>query len=113
LELWIWFIIRVTSVVLLLIVSWHSIAMHIQNDVSELTYDFVVRRWSTPFWRSFDWLLLSFGLVHGTLGMRTIIQDYVRNPRLRLILQSTLVVSVTALLVLGSIVLFTLEGPNS
>jgi succinate dehydrogenase / fumarate reductase membrane anchor subunit len=100
---------RITAVLLLILVLWHVSVMHLANDGSELDYAFVARRWSSFFWRGFDFLLLSTALLHGVLGVRTITTDYVRDPRLRRTIQGGLSVIGFSLLVLASAVLFTFK----
>lgn len=109
-ELWSWLLMRITAVVLLILVLGHLVVMHIENDVSKLNYTFVAHRWSSPWWRGFDFLLLGTTLLHGVLGVRTVTTDYVRNPRLRVMVQSGLVVITCVLLVLGSAILLIFEA---
>jgi succinate dehydrogenase / fumarate reductase membrane anchor subunit len=53
--------------------------------------------------------LLWLALIHGTNGMRTIVNDYVANPRVRRILHIALLASTAVLLVLGTLVLTTFD----
>lgn len=77
LELYAWFFMRASGLVLLFIATFHLLYMHLYARVETIDYDFVVRRWAHPGWRLFDWLLLTFALSHGTNGVRTVIDDYV------------------------------------
>ena len=40
-------------------------------------------RWQSPFWRTWDWMLLTLALIHGINGLRNITLDYVRKPGAR------------------------------
>ena len=49
--------------------------MHVfDTGVARVDFDFVVDRWSSPFWRTWDWMLLSLALLHGVNGTRVIIE---------------------------------------
>jgi succinate dehydrogenase / fumarate reductase membrane anchor subunit len=76
-ELYAWFFMRVTGVVLLGIAVFHLLYMHMVLKVDNITYDTIAERWQNPGWRLFDLSLLVFALLHGTNGVRTIIDDYV------------------------------------
>ena len=84
-ETWSWFFMRLSGLALLFLALIHFAITHIVNDVVATDSDFVARRWDNPLWRLFDWSLLSLALTHGLTGLRWIIDDYVRNPRRRLI----------------------------
>ncbi|MBK6768450.1 MAG: succinate dehydrogenase hydrophobic membrane anchor subunit [Ardenticatenales bacterium] len=76
-ELYAWFFMRVSGLVLLFIAVFHLLYMHLYARVETIDYAWVVQRWSNPGWRLYDWLLLTFALSHGTNGVRTVIDDYV------------------------------------
>ena len=84
-ETWSWFFMRLSGLALLFLALIHFAITHIVNDVVATDSDFVARRWDNPLWRLFDWSLLALALTHGLNGLRWIIDDYVRNPRRRLI----------------------------
>ena len=44
----------------------------------------------SPFWRTWDWVLLVLALIHGINGLRVITLDYVRPPGVRLAAQHVL-----------------------
>ncbi len=86
----------------------HLFIMHVTNDVACTTYDFVAMRYANPFWRLFDWLLLTLALTHGMNGLRVVIDDYVRSPRTRLILLSLCCdITTVVFFMLGTITLVT------
>ena len=53
------------------------------NDTLNLDYEFVAARWDTPYWRTFDWLLLTLSLLHGTNGVRVVLHDNLSDLTIR------------------------------
>ncbi|GHO75384.1 succinate dehydrogenase [Ktedonobacter sp. SOSP1-85] len=104
-----WYYFRISGVVLIFLVIIHLTIMHVTNDVSCTTYAFVAARYANPFWRLFDWLLLTLGLTHGVNGLRVVIDDYVRSPGTRLVLQGFAAVLLLAFFMLGTITLITFQ----
>lgn len=96
-ETWSWLFMRISGLVLFFLALIHFFIMHILHDVTTTTVAFVAVRWSNPLWRVFDWLLLALGLLHGTNGLRFIMDDYVRRPQRR-ILVKTIVYGVSGIL---------------
>ena len=81
-ELWLWLFMRISGIVLILLAVGHVLIMHIPDGgVSRIDFGFVQTRWQSPFWRTWDWMLLSLALVHGVNGLRNITLDYVRPAR--------------------------------
>jgi succinate dehydrogenase / fumarate reductase membrane anchor subunit len=109
-ELWSWLFMRISGIVLLFLAVGHVLIMHVMEEgVERVDFNFVADRWASPFWRTWDWLMLSLALLHGINGMRVIIQDYVRSPGARLAWNSVFVVVGFALFVLGTIIVFTFD----
>ncbi|MEO6349788.1 MAG: succinate dehydrogenase, hydrophobic membrane anchor protein [Candidatus Limnocylindrales bacterium] len=108
-ELYAWYLMRVTGVALFVLALAHFSILHFIWDPAEQTAEFIANeRWNQIFWRGFDWLLLMSVLFHGFLGMRTVVQDYIKRPRLR---EFTLIILYTLallLLVIGTQVILTL-----
>lgn len=102
-----WYYFRISGVALIFLVIIHLIIMHVTNDVAETTYAFVAARYANPFWRLFDWLLLTLSLTHGVNGLRVVIDDYVRSPGRRMVLQGIAAVLLLAFFMLGTITLIT------
>jgi len=103
-----WWALRVSAFVLILLTAWHLLIMHIANDAADLNYEFIATRWDRPLWRVFDLVLLVAALVHGTVGVKTVIGDHVRG-RLQVALQAALAVLTVAAMILGAFVLFTFD----
>src|SRR5690348_13454125 len=104
-----WYYFRISGVVLIFLVIIHLTIMHVTNDVSCTTYAFVAARYANPFWRLFDWLLLTVGLTHVVNGLRVVIDDYVRSPGARMVLQGIAAVLLLAFFMLGTITLITFQ----
>jgi len=102
-----WYYFRASGVLLIFLVIIHLIIMHVSNDVACTTYQFVTERYSNPFWRLFDWLLLTLSLTHGLNGLRIVIDDYVSSPRTRILLMSLAAALLVIFFMLGTITLIT------
>jgi succinate dehydrogenase / fumarate reductase membrane anchor subunit len=102
-----WFFMRVSGLFLIFLALGHFLIMHMINDVRDTTFDFVVQRWGNPFWRVWDWLLLALGLLHGTNGVKTVLEDNI-SSRGALLAAKTVLYSVAVLaFVVGTVILVT------
>jgi len=109
-EKWGWIYMRVSGVLLVVLIFGHLFVNLVMGDgVSQIDFAFVAGKLSDPFWQWYDFLLLTLALIHGTNGMRTIVNDYVAKASIRRILHSALIASTVVLLVLGTLVLFTFD----
>ena len=106
-ELWAWLFMRASGVVLLFLALGHLAIMHLINTIHLIDFDFVADRYRTPFWRVYDFLLLTLALIHGLNGVRTIIDDTIRAPRWRALSLGSLYVIGTVFLTLGVVVIVT------
>ena len=107
-ELFAWFFMRVSGVLLLFLALGHLVIMHLINNVDTIDYAFVSTRFTTPFWRTYDWLMLTLALLHGLNGLRVIIDDYLKGGR-RIFALSVLYSLGFIFLGLGSLVIFTFQ----
>ena len=109
-EKWGWIYMRVSGVLLVVLIFGHLfVNLMLGDGVSQIDFAFVAGKLSDPFWQWYDFLLLTLALIHGTNGMRTIVNDYVAKASVRRILHTALVASTGVLLVLGTLVLFTFD----
>lgn len=108
-ELWWWFFMRVSGVLLLFLAIGHLLIMHIFNSIETIDYWFVVERWRTPFWRIYDGLMLILALLHGWNGMRWIIDDYARPGGWRVLWLSLLYTFGFIFLLMGLTTVFTFQ----
>lgn len=107
-RLW-WYFMRLSGLLLVVLALGHMMIMHVHVPLSgrELDYAIVSDRWSSPFWRGYDLLLLVLALLHGTRGARTILRDYVTHPTARGLLLGLLVVVSAIWMVAGiAVILF-------
>lgn len=113
-EVWWWFFMRVSGVILLFLVLIHLYIMHlVGSGVDRVNFRFVSQRWDDVGWKTFDWALLVLALVHGVNGLRIIIDDYVRRPPLRTVIKGTLYTLTAIAMVMGTAVLVTFDpGPG-
>jgi succinate dehydrogenase / fumarate reductase membrane anchor subunit len=110
LELWTWFFMRISGIVLVVLVLGHFTIVHILGDgVDRVDFAFVSGRWASPFWQTWDWAMLFLGLLHGANGMKVIIEDYVRRAGARVALKSTLYMVTFVLLLLGTLIIVSFD----
>ncbi len=106
-ELYAWLFMRVSGVVLLALALTHLAIMHVLNNIESISYQFVARRYLTPFWRTYDLVMLWLALIHGLNGVRTLVEDYVGARGWRVVSLATLYVLGFIFLALGSLVILT------
>ncbi len=112
-ELYAWFFMRVSGVFLLFLVFGHVLIVHVINDITAVNYLFVAQRWESPFWRTYDWLMLILALAHGANGLRIVIDDYVHRPAWRIVSLAALVSFSAIFLIVGSLVILTFQPVTS
>jgi succinate dehydrogenase / fumarate reductase membrane anchor subunit len=100
---------RISGVVLLFLALGHLAIMHLINNIEVVNYDFVAARYMTPFWRTYDLVMLWLAMIHGTNGIRTLVDDYISARGWRLVSLSSLYVVSFIILALGSLVIFTFQ----
>lgn len=111
-ELYSWIFMRVSGLVLVFLVLGHLFIMNIlDGGVQRINFAFVAGRWSSPFWQVWDLLMLWLAMLHGTNGLRTIINDYASRDRTRFWLQTILYIAAVFTILLGTLVIFTFD-PN-
>ncbi len=107
-ELAIWLLMRLTGLALFVLALTHFLILHVLYDPAEQTASWIAQvRWSSLFWRVFDWLLLMMVLFHGFMGVRTVVVDYA-SGRVRRVLVLGLYALALVLFVLGTTVVTTL-----
>ena len=111
LELYAWIFMRISGLALLFLALGHLLIMHIIHNVDNIDFRFVAARYATPFWRTYDLLMLWFAMIHGVNGVRTVLVDYI-NPRgWRTLSLASLFVLGFVLLTLGSLAILTFQPP--
>ncbi len=108
LELAIWFLMRITGLGLFVLALTHFMILHVLYDPAEQDASWIAEvRWSSLFWRVFDWSLLMLVLFHGFMGVRTVVIDYTTG-RVRRALTLILYAIALILFALGTTVVTTL-----
>ncbi|MFF4649515.1 succinate dehydrogenase hydrophobic membrane anchor subunit [Streptomyces sp. NPDC001380] len=111
-EMWAWLFMRLSGVVLVVLVIGHlMIQLVVDGGVSKISFAFVAGRWASPFWQGWDLLMLWLAMLHGSNGLRTVINDYAERANTRLWLKSLLLVATVFTVLLGTLVIFTFD-PN-
>lgn len=111
-ELYSWLFMRISGIVLVFLVLGHLFIMNIlDGGVQRINFAFVAGRWASPFWQVWDLTMLWLAMLHGTNGMRTIINDYAERDQTRFWLKMILYVSAGFIILLGTLVVFTFD-PN-
>ncbi|HWE88346.1 MAG TPA: succinate dehydrogenase hydrophobic membrane anchor subunit [Pseudonocardiaceae bacterium] len=111
-ELYSWLFMRLSGLALIVLVLGHLFIMNIlDGGVHRINFAFVAGRWSSPFWQFWDLSMLWLAEIHGTNGLRTVINDYARRDGTRFWLKMLLYTSALLILALGTFVIFTFD-PN-
>ncbi|MGI8706943.1 MAG: succinate dehydrogenase hydrophobic membrane anchor subunit [Actinomycetota bacterium] len=107
-EVWWWFFMRISGVVLVFLVLIHVYVMHVVGaGVERVDFAFVVERWDSIGWKSFDWIMLFLALLHGGNGVRIIIDDYIHRDGLRATIKGSLYALIVILMIMGTAVIVT------
>lgn len=111
-EVWSWFFMRLSGIVLLFLVLIHLFVMHIvDSGVERVNFAFVAERWDNVGWKTFDWMMLFLSLLHGANGLRIVVEDYVHNSAWRVTTKAVLYTTTAVLMVMGTAVIVTFD-PN-
>jgi succinate dehydrogenase hydrophobic anchor subunit len=107
-DLYVWYAVRISSLALFVLALAHFAMTHFVFDPADQSAEWVRQtRWSSVALRALDWGMLMAVLVHGFLGMRTVLQDYVPS-RVRSLALGALYALALILFALGTQVVVTL-----
>jgi succinate dehydrogenase / fumarate reductase membrane anchor subunit len=106
-----WIYMRISGPLLIVLIFVHLIANLVVPDggIKAIDFAFVAGKWAAPFWQWWDLAMLWLALLHGTNGMRTVINDYTENEPVRKTLVFSLWGVCAALIILGTLVIFTFD----
>ena len=108
-DLYVWYAVRISSLALFVLALAHFAMTHFVFDPADQSAEWVRQtRWSSVALRALDWGMLMAVLVHGFLGMRTVLQDYVPS-RVRRLALGALYALALVLFALGTQVVLTLK----
>ena len=109
-ELYGWVFMRASGVILVVLIFGHLFVNLVAGEgVSAIDFGFVAGKWASPFWQVWDLLMLWLAMIHGTNGVRTIINDYAERDGVRLALKAALYLAFIIVVVLGTLVIFTFD----
>ena len=105
-----WLFMRVSGPLLIVLIFTHLVVNLVLGDgIKAIDFAFVAGKWADPFWQVWDLAMLWLALIHGTNGMRTIVNDYAGQVKVRRALTTTLWAVCALLILLGTLVIFTFD----
>ena len=105
-----WMYMRASCVVLVVLIFGHLfVNLFLGEGIKAIDFAFVGGKWSDPFWKVWDLLMLWLALIHGTNGMRTLVNDYTSKPKIAKTLNISLWAICAVLVTLGTLVIFTFD----
>jgi succinate dehydrogenase membrane anchor subunit len=111
-ELYGWLFMRLSGILLVILVLVHLlIQLVLEGGVSKVSFAFVAGRWASPFWQAWDLIMLWLAMLHGSNGLRTIVNDYAQRDATRFWLKMLLYTATVFTVLLGTLVIFTFD-PN-
>jgi succinate dehydrogenase / fumarate reductase membrane anchor subunit len=108
-ELYSWWFMRISAMIMVSLVGFHLFYMHIILGVDAIDFDVISGRWESPFWRLYDFFMLIFAWLHCANGVRVVLDDYVHHQGWRTLVKSILYLNVFIIIVLGTYVVFTFK----
>jgi succinate dehydrogenase / fumarate reductase membrane anchor subunit len=101
---------RMSGVLLVVLVLGHLLVNLVLGDgIHQVDFAFVAGKWASPFWQVWDLAMLWLAMLHGTNGVRTIINDYAERNGTRFWLKMALYTAFVVTVVLGTLVVFTFD----
>ncbi|GAA1889560.1 succinate dehydrogenase hydrophobic membrane anchor subunit [Paeniglutamicibacter psychrophenolicus] len=105
-----WLFMRLSGVALIVLIFGHLFAnLMLGEGISGINFGFVAGKWADPVWMFWDLAMLWLAMLHGTNGVRTIINDYAEKPATRVWLKGILYVATIVIVILGTLVIFTFD----
>lgn len=105
-----WVFMRVSGAALVVLIFVHLWTnLMVGSGIHQIDFAFVAGKWANPVWQFWDLTMLWLAMLHGTNGMRTIINDYAEKDSTRLWLKSVLYGATAVIIILGTLVIFTFE----
>jgi succinate dehydrogenase / fumarate reductase membrane anchor subunit len=105
-ELWAWFFMRISGLLLVFLALGHLFITHILNNVENINYYFVATRWADPktgfIWRLWDLTMINLAVFHGFNGLRQVLDEYITGPGRRVITHTLIWTATTFLIGVGS-----------
>lgn len=109
-ELYSWLFMRASGVLLVALVFGHLfVNLMLGDGIHRLDFGFVAGKWASPFWQVWDLLMLLLAELHGTNGLRTVVNDYVERPKRRFLALGLLYTATAVVMVTGTLTIFTFD----
>lgn len=112
-ELFAWYFMRISGLVLVFLALGHLFIMHILNNVETINYEFVANRWTTPgsgyIWRIWDLMMINLAVLHGFNGLRQVLDEVITRARQRVFAHTLIWSAATFLIVMGSYAILMFE----
>ncbi|WP_022873243.1 succinate dehydrogenase hydrophobic membrane anchor subunit [Nesterenkonia alba] len=109
-EMMAWVFMRVSGAALVVLIFVHLwVNLMVGDGIHQIDFSFVAGKWANPVWQFWDLTMLWLAMLHGTNGMRTIINDYAEKDSTRAWLKAILYLSAAVIIILGTMVIFTFE----
>lgn len=103
-----WFFMRISGLALVLLAMTHWTIMHFLNRLGAENSAWIVARYQNVAWPLFDATMLLFAMLHGTNGMRYIIDDYLHNRAINVLAKAVLYTAAFVFILFGLITIFML-----
>ncbi len=109
-EMLAWLFMRLSGVILVVLIFVHLYVNLVMGDgIKGVDFGFVAGKWASPIWQFWDLTMLWLAMLHGTNGVRTIINDYAEKTTTRRWLKGVLYSATIVIIVLGTLVIFTFD----
>lgn len=109
-EMLAWLFMRISGVLLVILIFGHLfVNLMVGEGVHAIDFGFVAGKWASPLWQFWDLAMLWLAMLHGTNGVRTIINDYAEKNSTRMWLKTVLYSATVVIIVLGTLVIFTFD----
>lgn len=105
-ELWAWYFMRISGLILVFLALGHLFITHVLNNVETINYYFVATRWADPktgvLWRLWDLTMINLAMFHGFNGLRQVLDEYVGRPGRKVLVHTLIWTAMFALMGLGT-----------
>jgi succinate dehydrogenase / fumarate reductase membrane anchor subunit len=109
-EMLAWLFMRLSGIVLVVLIFGHlTVNLLVGEGIHAIDFGFVAGKWADPFWQFWDLAMLWLAMLHGTNGVRTIINDYAERDSVRFWLKVVLYAASALIIILGTLVIFTFD----
>jgi len=109
-ELYGWMFMRMSGVILVVLIFLHLfVNLMLGDGIKGIDFAFVAGKYASPYWQVADLLMLWLAMLHGTNGVRTIINDYADSDTARYWLKMVLYLAFVVVVGLGTLVIFTFD----